>query len=121
VQADVSPPALLPGSAVYNTQYFRNRQAQGSVTSLSVSWDRFVDPETEVQSYFYQVFRYHRSSKGKKVDEDHEANALTAKQVVEEEDAQRHSMFLVDLNLAFGESYIVRIYAVNGAGLEGFA
>ena len=60
VSVDTTPPELLPGLAVYSSQYFSNSLAQTDLRGIGVSWDQFSDPESGIEHYAYQVFQYVR-------------------------------------------------------------
>lgn len=60
----MSPPALPPGSTVYSSPSRSDRATQSGTSSLGASWDPFIDPETGVVSYSYQVYGFATDGRG---------------------------------------------------------
>lgn len=117
VTVDATPPVLPPGSAVYSSQYFSNSLAQTDIKGIGVSWDEFVDPESGIEHYAYQVFQYVRRPDSDGGDEAFDYTGEPMTSVVRVDDDVR-AVYVSKLSLSAGNSYFVRVYATNGAGAE---
>jgi hypothetical protein len=117
VTVDTTPPYQPPGNSVYNTQYFASNGTEDSVTGFGGSWDHFVDPESGVNSYAYQVFQYLVSSNASST-RDYVGAAMTSK--INARNATKREFYISRVKLTRGRSYFVRVYATNNAGLEGY-
>ncbi|PSC75196.1 Helicase sen1 [Micractinium conductrix] len=118
IVADVTPPYQPEGSSVFSGQGFSNVAAQAEVSALAASWDPFVDEETGIEFYSYQVFNFVNSQGGTP---GYVGDAVTNKtQLNLEPDQGEFRVYVINLDLKRGSAYFMRIYATNGAGLEGY-
>lgn len=117
VTVDTTPPYQPPGSSVYNTQYFASNGTENTATGFGGSWDDFVDPESGVKSYAYQVFQYTASSNASNT-RDSAGTAMTSK--IYARNMTSREFYISRVKLTGGRSYFVRVYATNNAGLEGY-
>lgn len=118
IVADTSPPYLPDGSSVYSGQDFSNQASQSETQALAASFDPFVDDETGIDYYSYQVFQFVGQQSG---DPGYVGAPITNKTRLDFQPGQGdYRVYIVNLDLARGGSYFMRIYATNGAGLEGY-
>lgn len=121
IAVDYTPPELPNGRAVYCGESFLCSPISTDLHSLAVSWDPFVDYQSGVVSYSYQVYEYlpkggafHSDTRG------YVGRAVTGKIKAKPTEAELRSIFISRLNLHVGNMYFVRVFAVNRAGLEGY-
>lgn len=117
VTVDSTPPYLPSGAGVYSGQYYSNVPAQLNTNGIGVSWDEFLDPESGVKQYSYQVFQYISDEPGSENGiHDHTGPAQNTK--VKLKDTSSRDVYITQLDLLPGNSYFVRVFAMNNAGLE---
>lgn len=112
ISVDATPPELPSGKGVYNTRLFSNAPAQIDLSGIGVSWDPFVDPESGILSYQYQIFQQHER-------EGQEDIPITSRIQVDGLDDRAH-WISDNVTLLPGYSYFSKVYAMNYAGNQAF-
>lgn len=119
IVADTTPPFLPNGASVYSGQDFTNQAVQSELSAMAASWDPFIDEETGVASYSYRVFEFVSAQGGSP---GYVGPAVTSKTKLDFDPSSQGEfrVYVINLGLRDGGTYFMRIYARNGAGLEGY-
>ncbi|CAL8470951.1 g10493 [Coccomyxa elongata] len=113
VEVDQTPPMMEAQGQVYNAPGCQTALTQTDTTTLWVCWDPFVDDESPIIAYSYQVYK----QTGDKAGRSNEDVPVTPEVRVA---LSTLEVVVQGLQLQVGSSYYVRVRAMNAAGIEGF-
>ncbi|EIE20201.1 hypothetical protein COCSUDRAFT_67530 [Coccomyxa subellipsoidea C-169] len=112
VKVDQTAPMMENQGHVYNSLDCKTSLTQTDTIKFWICWDPFVDKESPITSYSYQVYNLVGNKSGSDEDMPITSSVPVSLSTME--------AVVVGLQLKVGSSYYARVRALNAAGLEGF-
>jgi len=112
---DTDPPFLPPGSVIDNTADYQIVQSQDDTDQMGASWDDFLDPQSGIAYYQYQIRQEvsDRPGAGQKTIYNNITDLIYV--------GLETSGVAKNISLTPGDRYVVLVNATNNAGLTAYA